>query len=111
IPIVTVGADEIYPVLATLPTVARLLGWPYFPLTPTFPWLPFPASAVPLPIKMLIKIGKPIHLNYPPEMAHDRKLRLRLTREIQYNIQSELNHFLKIRKSPLAGWAAEDLYA
>ena len=109
VPVSTVGGDEIFPLLGKLNPVARLLGWPYYPLTLTFPWLPFPSSAVPLPIKMLIKIGKPIHLNYPPEMAKDRKLRLRLAREVQHEIQEELDHFLSIRKSPLAGWSVESL--
>jgi hypothetical protein len=58
---------------------------------------------------MLIKIGKPIHLGYPPEKAEDKKLRLHLTREIQYEIQSELNFLLSRRKSPLAGWDLQSL--
>lgn len=110
VPVVTVGGDEIYPVLAKLNFVADHLGWPYYPVTPTFPWLPFPASAVPLPIKMLIKIGKPIHLNCPPEMASDRHLRLKLSQEIQYHIQDELNSLLRLRKSPFSGWDVESLH-
>jgi 1-acyl-sn-glycerol-3-phosphate acyltransferase len=109
VPVITVGGDEIYPLLATSKPIARLLGWPYYPFTLMFPWLPFPVSCIPLPIKMLIKIGKPIHLNYPADKAEDRKLRLRLTREIQYEIQKELNLLLSKRKSPFAGWDVESL--
>ena len=39
IPCSVVGAEEIYPMVGNSRTLARLLGFPYFPLTPTFPWL------------------------------------------------------------------------
>ena len=39
--------------------LARLLGLPYFPVTPTFPLLG-PLGAVPLPSKWLIEFGEPI---------------------------------------------------
>lgn len=107
VPVTTIGCDEIYPLLGNFKSVARLLGTPYWPMTPTFPWLPSPISCLPLPIKILIKIGKPIYLNYPQEMATDRKLRLRIAREIQYDIQRDLNWLLRQRKSPFAAWDTE----
>ena len=39
IPTAIVGAEEIAPMLANAEPIARLLGLPYFPITPTFPWL------------------------------------------------------------------------
>jgi hypothetical protein len=36
-----------------------LLGLPYFPLTPTFPWLGL-LGVVPLPSKWIIEFGEPI---------------------------------------------------
>ena len=104
IPIVTVGSDEIFPTLANLKPVARLVGTPYWPVTPAFPWLPFISSCIPLPIKFLINIGKPIYLNYPPERVSDRKLRLEIARAVQYDVQRELNTLLRQRKSIFAGW-------
>ncbi|MEU6070498.1 1-acyl-sn-glycerol-3-phosphate acyltransferase, partial [Streptomyces sp. NPDC047082] len=50
IPCSIVGAEEIYPMIGNAKTLARLLGFPYFPLTPTFPWLG-PLGAIPLPTK------------------------------------------------------------
>ena len=102
IPITTVGADEIYPLLANIKSIARLMGTPYWPITPTFPLLPYSTSCLPLPIKFYIKIGKPIYLNYPPEKASDKKLRLKICREIQYGIQHDMNSLLRERKSPFA---------
>ena len=37
VPVAVVGSEEIYPKIADLPAVARLLGAPFFPVTPTFP--------------------------------------------------------------------------
>ena len=48
VPCSIVGAEEIYPIIGNLPTLARLLGLPYFPVTPTFPWLG-PLGMLPLP--------------------------------------------------------------
>lgn len=104
IPVTTVGGDEIYPLLGNLKCFADIMGTPYWPVTATFPWLPFITSCIPLPIKFFIKIGKPIYLNYPKERASDRALRLRLAREIQYDIQREINSLLRARKSPFSGW-------
>src|SRR5690606_13888284 len=44
IPVAIVGAEEIYPMLADIKPLARLLGLPYFPATPTFPWLAPPGA-------------------------------------------------------------------
>ncbi|MEZ5159400.1 MAG: hypothetical protein R2709_00735 [Marmoricola sp.] len=39
IPVSVVGAEEIYPIVGNVPSLARLLGVPYLPITPTFPLL------------------------------------------------------------------------
>ena len=39
VPVAVVGSEEIYPKLADVPVLARLIGAPFFPVTPTFPWL------------------------------------------------------------------------
>src|SRR6476469_2133916 len=48
IPCAIVGAEEIYPMIGNAKTLARLLGMPYLPMTPFFPWLG-PLGAIPLP--------------------------------------------------------------
>lgn len=109
IPITTVGGDEIYPLLGNLKPVAKIMGAPYWPITPFFPWLPFPFNAIPLPIKMLICIGKPIDLGYPPEKAEDHELLEEIAHKIQNDIQSELNDLLALRRSPFARWNADEV--
>ena len=48
IPCSIVGAEEIHPMIGDIKPLARLLGLPYFPVTPTFPLLG-PLGLVPLP--------------------------------------------------------------
>lgn len=111
IPVATVGGDEIFPNFVNVKALAQLLKMPFFPITPAFPWLPFPIMFVPLPVRWLINIHKPINLGYPPEKATDRKLTLRIAREIQYEIQKDLNRLLKERKTLFTGWDEEENHA
>ena len=59
VPVAVVGSEEIYPKLGESSLLARLAGAPFFPLTPTFPWLG-PLGAVPLPSKWRIEFCEPI---------------------------------------------------
>jgi 1-acyl-sn-glycerol-3-phosphate acyltransferase len=59
IPCAIVGAEEIYPMIGNSERAARLLGLPYFPLTPLFPWLG-PLGAVPLPSNWIIEFCDPV---------------------------------------------------
>ena len=62
VPVAVVGSEEIYPKLGESRLLARLTGAPYFPLTPTFPWLGL-AGAIPLPSKWRIEFCEPIDLS------------------------------------------------
>lgn len=108
IPVATVGGDEIFPNFENLPAFARFLKTPFFPITPAFPWLPFPLWITPLPVRWLIRVHKPIFLEYPPERASDRKLVRRIAREIQYLIQRDLNRLFEERKSLFTGWDGDE---
>ncbi|MBI3890362.1 MAG: acyltransferase family protein [Candidatus Wallbacteria bacterium] len=91
IPTAVVGGEETYPVLAHVPPLARLLGLPYFPITPTFPWLGL-LGALPLPTKYHIHFARPIHLkpsavskaaDYTTVRALSELVRSRIQRELQ----------------------------
>lgn len=107
VPMATVGGDEIFPNFINVKSLARMLRMPFFPLTLTFPWLPLPMPFLPLPVRWLMKIHKPIDLGYPPEKANNRKLVLQIAKEIQYQIQKDLNELLRERKSVFSGWDGE----
>ncbi len=107
IPIATVGGDEIFPNFVNLSKLALFLGLPFFPVTPGFPWLPFPLWFIPLPARWLINVHKPIDLGYPPEKAGDRKLVRKIAKEVQYQIQRDLNDLFGKRKTLFTGWDNE----
>ena len=111
IPVITVGNAEAYPVVWKSKYLADLFGVPYFTFSHFYPWLPYPINSIPLPVKYLVYIGKPIylHLNHPPEAAFDRELVMRITGEFQTYIQEQLNELLALRKSYMRGWDAEEL--
>ncbi|KPA19382.1 phospholipid/glycerol acyltransferase [Candidatus Magnetomorum sp. HK-1] len=60
IPTSVVGSEEIYPVVYKNQKLGELLGFPFLPLTFTFPLLGL-LGALPLPSKWKIKFDKPIY--------------------------------------------------
>ncbi|MCQ4081194.1 acyltransferase family protein [Streptomyces sp. RB6PN25] len=99
VPCSIVGAEEIYPMVGNAKTLARLLGLPYFPVTPTFPWLGL-LGMVPLPTKWTIQFGEPIPTDhYPPEAADDPMLVFNLTDQVRETIQHTLYKLLVQRRS------------
>jgi len=99
VPCSIVGAEEIYPVLGNMKTLARLLGLPYVPVTPTFPWLG-PLGAIPLPSKWIIEFGEPIGTDgLGSEAADDPMLVFNLTDQVRETIQHTLYRLLMLRRS------------
>jgi 1-acyl-sn-glycerol-3-phosphate acyltransferase len=87
VPVAVVGSEEIYPKLADVPALARVIGAPFFPVTPTFPWLG-PLGVVPLPSKWRIEFCDPIDTaHYGPDAANDRGLVLELTEQVRDTVQ------------------------
>jgi 1-acyl-sn-glycerol-3-phosphate acyltransferase len=88
VPCAVVGSEEIYPKLGEIPGVARLLGAPYMPITPTFPLLG-PFGAIPLPSRWRIAFGEPIDLSsLGPEAAEDRATVLEVAEDVRDRIQA-----------------------
>ena len=99
IPCSIVGAEEIYPMIGNAKLLARLLGLPYFPITPTFPLLG-PLGAVPLPSKWLIEFGEPIETaSLGAGAADDPMLVFNLTDQVRETIQQTLYRLLLQRRS------------
>jgi 1-acyl-sn-glycerol-3-phosphate acyltransferase len=90
VPVAVVGSEEIYPKLGDVPPLARLIGAPFFPVTPTFPWLG-PLGVVPLPSKWRIEFCEPIETaHYGPDAASDRRVVLELTEQVRETVQQAL---------------------
>ena len=90
VPVSIVGAEEIYPLVGNVPSLARLLGIPYLPITPFFPLLG-PLGMIPLPSKWIIEFGEPIRTDaYEPEAADDPMLLFNVTDQVRETIQQTL---------------------
>jgi 1-acyl-sn-glycerol-3-phosphate acyltransferase len=90
IPTAIVGSEEIYPIIGDAKSVAKLLNLPYFPITPTFPWLG-PLGMIPLPSKWTIEFGEPIPtVQYGSDAADDPEVVFELTDLVRERIQHML---------------------
>ncbi len=99
IPCAVVGAEEIHPVIGKADWLGRPLGFPYFPITPTFPLLG-PLGLLPLPTKWSIDFADPVDLSqYGPEAADDPILVNRLAEEVRSIIQRLIDGRLARRRS------------
>ena len=99
VPCSIVGAEEIYPIIGNMRTVARLVGAPYAPITPTWPLLG-PLGLVPLPSKWIIEFGSPVETAHLGEgAADDPMLVFDLTDQVRETIQQTLYSLLMQRRS------------
>jgi len=99
VPVAVVGSEEIYPKVADAPLVARAIGAPYFPITPTFPALG-PLGVIPLPSKWRIEFCEPIPTaHFGPEAAEDRSFVFELSEQIRATIQAKVYDNLVARGS------------
>ncbi|HEX2894168.1 MAG TPA: 1-acyl-sn-glycerol-3-phosphate acyltransferase [Marmoricola sp.] len=99
IPTSVVGAEEIYPLVGNIPSLARLLGIPYIPITPFFPLLG-PLGLIPLPSKWIIEFGEPVRTDvYDAGAAEDPMLVFNVTDQVRETIQQTLYRLLMQRQS------------
>ena len=99
IPTAIVGSEEIFPLIARAPGLARLLGLPYFPITPLFPWLG-PVGMIPLPSKWIIQFGEAIATDeLGSGAADDPMIVFNITDQVRETIQQTLYALLVQRRS------------
>jgi 1-acyl-sn-glycerol-3-phosphate acyltransferase len=96
VPVAVIGGEEIHPLLGTWEWPAKLLGLPYFPVTPTFPWLGL-LGLVPLPSKWVLRFGEPIDLTRSAADPADPVHVDRLTEEVRETIQEMVEETLRER--------------
>ena len=90
VPCGVIGAEEQAPALANLSGVARLLGFPAFPITPTI--FPFP-----LPARYQIRFGEPLRFSGSPD-DDDAELERKVT-EVERAVRALLDRGLAERRS------------
>jgi 1-acyl-sn-glycerol-3-phosphate acyltransferase len=103
IPVSVVGAEESYISLTKAPTLAKLVHFPYFPISPTWPWLGL-LGFVPLPTKWYIDFGEPILVDdYDPEAINNLVLVSQLTDQVRNVVQDMIYARLAQRRSVFFG--------
>jgi 1-acyl-sn-glycerol-3-phosphate acyltransferase len=103
IPVAIVGAEETYISLAKSSVMAKLIGFPYFPISPTFPWLGL-LGFVPLPTKWYIDIGAPIPVDhYKANAENNVMLVSQLTDQVRNVVQKMIYDRLEQRRSVFFG--------
>ena len=103
VPCSIVGSEEIYPMLADVKLLARVLGMPYFPITPLFP-LAGPLGLVPLPSKWHIAFGAPIETaGFEDGAADDPMVTFEVTDNVRETIQQTLFTLLGRRRNAFLG--------
>ena len=99
IPCAIVGAEEIYPMIGNARWLAELLGLPYFPITPLFPWFG-PLGMIPLPSDWIIAFGEPVPTgHYGPAAAGDSAAVCELADRVRDIIQQMVND-LVVERGP-----------
>jgi 1-acyl-sn-glycerol-3-phosphate acyltransferase len=97
IPLAVVGAEEAHMLLATFPPIARLFSVPFFP---------FVAFPVPLPVKIYVRFGRPIHLDADPKVARNQAVVDRLNRRVRRAVQDLIDDTLRRRHGII--WSTYD---
>jgi 1-acyl-sn-glycerol-3-phosphate acyltransferase len=99
IPVAVIGAEEIHPILYKFSFLAKPLGIPYIPVTPTLPILG-PLGFLPYPTKWSIYFGEPMDFSqYPMETLKDELKIHRLSEMVRQKIQEMVTQGLKNRRS------------
>ena len=103
IPVSVVGAEETYISLHKSETIAKLIGFPFFPITPTWPLLGL-LGFIPLPTKWYIDFGEPIPMDqYGPAAANNLVLVSQLTDQVRNVVQQMIYDRLGQRRSVFFG--------
>ena len=103
IPVAIVGAEETYISVYKSKTLARLTGFPYFPISLRFPWFGL-LGVIPLPTKWYIDFGTPIPIaEFQPDAADDLVLVSQLTDQVRNIVQEMIYQRLAQRRSVFLG--------
>jgi 1-acyl-sn-glycerol-3-phosphate acyltransferase len=88
VPMAIVGSDDQAPILYDVKPLARWLGLPVAPITPTFPWMG-PLGLLPYPVSYRIVYGEPLrfHERFGPEGAEDARLVRYIANQVRRDVQ------------------------
>lgn|SRR5579864_4325525 len=102
VPAAVIGHAEIFPIVGRInwSHLTKKLDWPFLPIAPPFPLLPF----LPLPSKWHVRVLPPIPVSgLSPVDARNRKLLREMTSYVQHVMQRNIDDMISRRKSVFFG--------
>ncbi len=100
IPIAVVGSEETMPVVLRLPTLAKALGLPYFPVTANLLTLGPLGVVTPFPAKFKLRVLDPVRFDVPPDQERYSKSRIMEESEyVRAQLQEAVYEMLRDRRS------------
>jgi hypothetical protein len=83
-----IGSENQAPILYDVKPLAKALGLPMAPITPTFPWFG-PLGMLPYPVRYKIIYGEPIDYSdrFGPEAADDSRIVAYLAKQVRRSVQ------------------------
>lgn len=99
IPVSVVGGEEQAPSFVNVKPLAKAIGMPYFPLTPTFPWTGA-FGLIPYPSRYRITIGEPMDFSmYQDDLDYPEKIHEHVE-TVRSVVQTMVNQGLEERPFP-----------
>lgn len=96
-PLASLGCDESVPLYGSSKILAKLLNMPFYPITPFFPWFPFPLNLASRPVKWSMSLMKEMKYEKSKDRDHLEDTTKNLAGQLQGEIQAELNRALRKR--------------
>jgi len=100
IPIAVIGSEEAMPVIMRVPTLAKALGVPYFPITANVLAFGPLGIVTPFPAKFKLRVLDPVHFDVPADQDRYSKSRIMDESErIRSQLQEAVYDMLRDRRS------------
>src|ERR1700723_2340610 len=100
VPIAVIGSEEAMPILFRLPTVAKALGLPYFPVTANLLAMGPLGIVMPFPAKIKLRVLDPVEFDVPADQERYSKSRIMEEAEhIRSRLQESVYDMLRDRRS------------
>jgi len=96
-PLSSLGCDEAVPMVANVEPLARFLKMPYFPVSPFFPWFPFPLNLASRPVQWKMDLMKEMKYEASSDRDGLEDETKSLSRRLEGEIQAQLNRGLRHR--------------
>lgn len=112
VPLVNIGGHEVYVTLFSSRRLARWSGLEALTNVKTVPlilglpwgvWLTGFVPYIPLPSKLVYKVGEPLHLPHQPALAQDREALAGVYRQVTEAMQDLLDDLARRRRFPVLG--------